>query len=155
LTAFDASDLTALDLLNIRNNDLTSLNLQNGNNANLSLINVTLNLNLDCIQIDAGFTPPFTWYKDPAAVYSDNCVNLSTGSLEVVDFDVYPNPVKNELTILTQAEIKTVKVYNLVGQEMLETTTNSIKVSHLTSGIYLLHIETETGLSETKKIIKE
>ena len=157
ITELDVSANTALTSLVILQNQLTSLNIANGNNANITNFDARFHQNLDCIQIDSGFTPPTdgTWQKDNTAFYSDDCASLSTGSLDVVDFDVYPNPVENELTILTQAEIKTVQVYNLVGQEMLETTNNSINVSHLTSGIYLLHIETETGLSEFKRIIKE
>src|SRR5690606_16412421 len=64
LTSLDASANSVLKRLWVYDNQLTSLNAANGNNANF-LDFFAENNDLDCIQIDSGFTPPTdgTWTK--------------------------------------------------------------------------------------------
>lgn len=69
---------------------------------------------------------------------------------------VYPNPVKDVLTIEANTALKRIMVYSIDGSKVLTVKNiknNSIDLSTLTSGMYLLKIETNKG-SEFKKLIK-
>lgn len=68
---------------------------------------------------------------------------------------IYPNPVISMLTISTQQEVKAVKVFNMLGQPVHETTGKTIDFSSLSKGIYMIHVDLETGASQTFKIIKD
>jgi len=65
---------------------------------------------------------------------------------------VYPNPATNLLNI-SGDWVAEVKIYNNMGQLILmQHNTNTINVSGLPNGIYLLHVETSTGNTLQKKI---
>ncbi|APY11640.1 hypothetical protein BWZ22_10470 [Seonamhaeicola sp. S2-3] len=85
-------------------------------------------------------------------------------SLSTADFDTssifVSNPVNNALSIkgLT-ANVKQVSVYSLLGQEVLsrkvdEQSSLTIDTSALTSGVYLVKMQGDSG-SYTKKIVKQ
>ena len=66
---------------------------------------------------------------------------------------IYPNPARDIVNI-SGADIANVKVFNNMGQLILtQQNTNSIDVSELTNGIYILSIELLTGNITQKKII--
>lgn len=67
---------------------------------------------------------------------------------------IFPNPVGNELNIHTNKNINSVKIYNLQGKPVLEDKKETINVSNLLKGMYVVKIITEEGES-TKKFIKE
>jgi len=75
LTSLDVSQNPALTQLWCPENNLTFLNVANGNNSNFTLMRAFNNPDLNCIQIDQGFTPPTggSWQKDPNTIYSTNC----------------------------------------------------------------------------------
>jgi len=71
--------------------------------------------------------------------------------------NVYPNPVKNVLNIVTNAKAATLKLYDASGrlvkqQQLNGKTIQQITVGYLKNGLYLLKIENATGVT-TKKII--
>lgn len=71
---------------------------------------------------------------------------------------IYPNPVSDILNIDSASKIKSVKIYDLSGKnvltEVIDTNKPAINVSSLSSGTYLITAETETGL-QSSKIIKK
>jgi photosystem II stability/assembly factor-like uncharacterized protein len=71
---------------------------------------------------------------------------------------IYPNPARDVLNISSSMIIRTVKLYNLTGQEvatvLLNKRSGSIDTSKLKPGIYLLQIEATEGI-ESKRIIIE
>lgn len=67
---------------------------------------------------------------------------------------VYPNPVADILTIKNGSDLKSIRVYNLLGQQVLESKEAVIDVSELSQGMYVLQIHTEQGM-ETKRIVKK
>ena len=75
------------------NDNITRINIANNNNNIISNFNAKNNSNLTCIQIDSGFTPPSTWYKDTTSSYSDNCTQykLSLANSTNGNIDVTPN----------------------------------------------------------------
>lgn len=87
-----------------------------------------------------------------------NATILGIAKNEIEGLKVYPNPVSNGTLNVTSANNseKQVAIYTILGQQVLQTKTNSgaINVSTLAKGAYLLKI-TEDGKSETKKLIIE
>lgn len=97
---------------------------------------------------------------DAEAIFfvAGDCQLLGVPGSTSVDFDFYPNPVNDELTIQSQEILESVYVYNLMGQMILKSTTVShgkIDLSALNSGIYLVKATFEGGITETFKIIKK
>jgi len=83
----------------------------------------------------------------------------STASLDknnTLNAQVYPNPTTGLIFISTIENISGVAVYNLIGKKVLQATNmvnNSIDVSSLSKGMYILKIAGENSIA-TKKIIK-
>jgi len=66
-----------------------------------------------------------------------------------------PNPTINIFTIdLKKETLKKAIIYNQLGQQVKEVTTNEVNISNLTEGIYFVKITSESGKTATKKIIK-
>ena len=88
-----------------------------------------------------------------------NGVSINEESLLTKQIKLFPNPVNSSLTIQTKNDkIQNVRIYNLLGQELLNTTEMSqivvhLDVSLLPNGIYIVDIETEKGrwLEKIKK----
>jgi len=81
---------------------------------------------------------------------------LSSNGFVLSQFNIYPNPVKEQFTIkLSQGlELQKVNIYNSLGQLISSTTKNSINTVNLSQGLYFIEIETTKGKA-TKKIIIE
>jgi len=71
-------------------------------------------------------------------------------------FTVYPNPVKDILTIEEQSniEIESTSIYNYLGQKLVTAQQRKIDMSNLKAGVYLLKIKLVNGQIATKKVIK-
>lgn len=75
---------------------------------------------------------------------------LSTNMPSLDEVVIYPNPTNGELFVnLPSEQIKAITVFNLFGQEVGQ----SLNLSHLTAGFYLVTIETEMG-KISKKVLK-
>ena len=83
---------------------------------------------------------------------------LSNNDIDKTKFSIYPNPVVNELRIVSDlAKIEQIIIYNLNGKQILKVDfqeNQPIDVSSLAKGMYLVKLQTENG-SLTKKMIKE
>ena len=72
-----------------------------------------------------------------------------------IKLTVYPNPVKDIMTIDGFEDVKTVNIYNLQGILMQQLTQKTFSLSDLSSGIYILEVKfTEGGVSRIK-FVKE
>ena len=74
-------------------------------------------------------------------------------------FSLYPNPVKNRLTLRFDdgTEPESVELYDLAGR-LVGTKPNgleSIEMSTMSSGVYMLRVTTKDGTSYHEKILKE
>lgn len=66
---------------------------------------------------------------------------------------VYPNPVRDELNIVSGPMVHTLFIYDLTGQEVYQTaagTAFTVPVSTLASGTYLIRYTTSTGTFTTR-----
>jgi hypothetical protein len=83
--------------------------------------------------------------------------NQSTGiedqSKEAVS--VYPNPANNQITLRTSAIIKSIEVIDLTGKAVMDIpmVRNSLDVSSLNRGIYILKAYTDSGII-TSRFVK-
>ena len=72
------------------------------------------------------------------------------------NFTIFPNPVKEkfQLQLNNTLEFKNVKLYNVFGQQVLQSKKSIINVSSLSTGIYYVEVNTNQGKG-VKKIIIE
>ncbi|GAA3587452.1 T9SS type A sorting domain-containing protein [Flavivirga amylovorans] len=102
----------------------------------------------------------FTVTKTGGGFAFDNLSVYPISTLSVTDnyrFQkavVYPNPVENILYIKNISGLKSIDVYNNLGQKVFQSNTESIDVGHLSKGMYFLQIHTDQG-TETKRVIKK
>jgi N-formylglutamate amidohydrolase len=86
-----------------------------------------------------------------------NCASLSTDENKESELIFYPNPVNDVLNLSYIQEMNVVKVYNLVGQELLRKKVNSstaqIDISNFANGTYFIQVTTETAM-KTVRVIK-
>ena len=105
------------------------------------------------------FTVTVTSSPNTAGFVFDK-LSVSAITLSMVDNDIaqktkiYPNPVKEILYIKNVLDLKSIDLYNNLGQLILQFKQESIDVSHLSKGLYFLQINTKAGI-ETKRIIKK
>jgi hypothetical protein len=82
---------------------------------------------------------------------------LSNTSFTASDFSVYPNPVADMLNVAAKDNLKSVIVYNAIGQQILHLNPDQkemqIATTKFSKGVYFIKLSTEKG-SHTLKIIK-
>jgi len=72
-------------------------------------------------------------------------------------FNIFPNPVKEQLTINTENEIiNSIKIIDVTGKtiKVFTQNTTTINVVDLAKGLYVLQVQTDKGIG-TKRFIKE
>ena len=80
---------------------------------------------------------------------------LQTPEVTVTNMKLYPNPAQNVLNIESEAAISSISISDLTGKTVMakQDPGTSIDISQLTSGMYLVRIDSDKG-STTKKLIK-
>jgi len=106
---------------------------------------ITLDNN-DWLGLSIGTRRPFTPQEITAS--------LSTNKFNTIEANVYPNPTSDILNIQTPESITNVTAYNISGQKVLQANTQTLNVSALKAGVYILKVETTKG-SATLKFIKK
>lgn len=83
---------------------------------------------------------------------------LSTPSFNLSKLEIYPNPVTNILNLDYEEEISNIKIFNLLGQEMINKNVNAntqqIDLSQLAIGTYVAKISVNNAV-KTFKLIKK
>ena len=101
---------------------------------------------------------------DPAdqVYYWDNLVlGEPLGVLEntLVDVSIYPNPTASVLNLQASQQIKSIQLFNLLGQNVLDTPVNSktsiLEVAQFNNGVYLAKVLFDNGATQTLKFIKK
>jgi hypothetical protein len=85
--------------------------------------------------------------QSPSFGAANNC-NVATNEAEANrEIIVYPNPADNELVISAEAGVTKVEVFDLVGNKLLESNSNTqqsrMDVSTLVSGLYVARVNGE------------
>ena len=76
-------------------------------------------------------------------------------SIEADSVKVYPNPATSVLNIESNKTIRQIRVFNVLGKEILKTTSKVIDVSQLNQGIYLIEIEEDNNQTIIKRFVKK
>lgn len=111
------------------------------------------------------FTVPVTFNVTAADVNpefdiitGENTVTLSAQNVnKTPDLVLYPNPAGSMVNVQVPngIEVKSAKIYNMLGQKVLEATrSTSFNVSGLSAGAHLIKLETSTGMVQLR-FIKE
>lgn len=91
-------------------------------------------------------------------VYFSKSNTLGTSKFETSSVKMYPNPVKNTLTIEANSEIQRVSVFNILGQEVMKASPKSniatLQTNELQKGVYMVTTEID-GKVSTSKVVKE
>jgi hypothetical protein len=84
---------------------------------------------------------------------------LSTVDIQKEDLgiSIYPNPAINSFKILSPLKIEKVEIFNVLGQKssVQNLKSNTIDISTLSKGIYILKVYQENAKVATKKFIKK
>ncbi|WP_312768451.1 T9SS type A sorting domain-containing protein [Epilithonimonas sp.] len=103
-----------------------------------------------------------TWESNEGYNFVFDAIGFSKSSLAVSDFNknnfrFYPNPVKDELTIVSENEVSRISIFNVAGQLVkdVEFKNNKADVSDLNTGIYIGKITLKNGQTQTIKVIKK
>ena len=95
--------------------------------------------------------------KDVYGALNPTAETLSTNSFTQFDFSVYPNPTNGLVKISTDEVLSKVEVFNLLGKRVINTaelSDNTLDVSSLSQGVYILKLTSGNAIS-TKKLIKQ
>lgn len=83
----------------------------------------------------------------------------SNPSLDLTQLNVYPNPTTDMLNVSYNDIISEVSIFDLSGRQILEKEVNQLstvlETVRLSSGTYLLKVQTQNGESSTVKFIKK
>lgn len=107
-------------------------------------------------QFDNSGAPYDAGYQLMPRSKTDIDVLVSFEGINEVSGTVYPNPTSGMVTIQANDEIAQVTVFNLVGTEVLSNTTvgNTLDISSLDNGVYILKGMTANGASFTTRVVK-
>ena len=97
-------------------------------------------------------------FQDPGsfAVISAGDATLSVETLDgEMSISIFPNPTSSILNVSHDGELN-ISVYNMLGQEILETNEKQIDISGFQKGTYILLVQNlDSGNTTNFKIIKE
>jgi hypothetical protein len=86
-------------------------------------------------------------------------IPLSNDLSNEIKTQVFPNPFENQLTILCNESLSSIKIYDMLGKELVSKSNigqnqTVLDLKYLMNGVYLLKIETANG-SKTVKLVKD
>lgn len=84
--------------------------------------------------------------------------SLSSGSFDNANFSAYPNPVKDVLNVTYSTEISSIRVINMIGQEVISkninATSTQVDMSQLSAGTYIVNVTVGDNV-KTLKVVKQ
>lgn len=100
----------------------------------------------------------FEFDNDGSGFIIDNIIikdmdQLAVNDINKTQISIFPNPSYDFINIKSDAEIKSIKIYDIKGSLIKSDNLSKIDISALPKGNYVISIETRSGI-ETKKFIK-
>jgi hypothetical protein len=89
--------------------------------------------------------------------YVDTCGHINVGIDEIKNEEritIYPNPTSAQFTITTNQQIQNINIYNILGELIIQTKSQTIDLTDQPNGIYFVQIETDKT-TFNQKIIKQ
>jgi len=98
---------------------------------------------------------PTGWFIDDVEVYATGN-GLGIDQTAETSYSVYPNPVENQLVIENGDQITQIELFQMDGKQIksIINNCNTIDVSDLSSGIYMIKLIDKNNHSTIKKIVK-
>ncbi|MFO0494800.1 MAG: choice-of-anchor J domain-containing protein [Flavobacteriia bacterium] len=93
----------------------------------------------------------FKLYIDDIHVWVEDPANIE--ELSAVSITVFPNPVKDVLTIESNSTIEKVLLTDLNGNLLFDSNSSTLDLSKLSTGFYNLHVVTQNGVI-FKKVLR-
>jgi hypothetical protein len=83
-------------------------------------------------------------------------ITPSTASIDEINnlFSIFPNPVTDVLTILSNENIENVNIYSSDGKVLIHSDLNKFNVSELNAGIYFVEVKLLNGLVKRNTFMK-
>ena len=81
--------------------------------------------------------------------------SLGVDELSKNEFTVFPNPTANLIKVQSEQQIKQIQVFNLLGQQILKVDKDSVDLSNVSKGTYMIQVEFSNGKTASQKIIRE
>ena len=80
--------------------------------------------------------------------------NAAINDADDASLVIYPNPTNSTINIEAASSVRQIAIYNVMGQEVMHArSVQSLDLSMLESGRYIVRIETENGTVSTRSII--
>lgn len=113
-------------------------------------------LNIAMGGVSGAIDPNFTQGEmliDYVRVYQNTLTIPSVdASLEV---QVYPNPATDYINVVSEFNVTSLSLYNMLGQQLLTTTGNKrLSVAQMPNGAYILKVQHEAGVISKKVVIQ-
>ncbi|MCL7753724.1 choice-of-anchor tandem repeat GloVer-containing protein [Polaribacter sp. Z022] len=100
-------------------------------------------------------SPAFAANPQYTKLIEVNTSALSIDKQNVLNVMIFPNPVKNKITINSNYQIEKLQIYTLNGQLLKEEKqTNQINIETLSKGLYVLKVTTNMGFKSQKIIVE-
>lgn len=156
MTEIDLSTLPNLDSILIHGlNGLNNLNVQNGTEAQIFSLFYTY-FNSGCVD------PISSEYNIVAEHLLNGGAPTTICTLRIAEQQkeetfIYPNPASNQIRIKSDLSINLATIYDMSGKLVYRSLISNeiINITALTSGLFLLVLETENGLKSQHKILIE
>ena len=91
---------------------------------------------------------------DVASLFANNTLSSQDFKQNDLQLNLYPNPANNFITIEMTNQAKSIEIYTILGQKVLESKNKQINVSSLAAGMYMVRIKDSENATSTKKFIK-
>jgi hypothetical protein len=98
--------------------------------------------------------PIATGYSTTDSIFRDIYVITfqDTDELSINQLNIYPNPVSDYLYIRSEMEVENVRILDLNGKEVFQSTYTTFALPEIINGIYILEVKTKTGKYLRKKL---
>lgn len=95
----------------------------------------------------------FKFYLDSMNVWKEDPVALNELTLPTIQFTVAPNPTSDVVTVFSKDAIQSVQIIGLNGELILKGTSDTLFLSNLSAGVYIIEVTTDKGVGR-QRIIK-
>ncbi len=147
-------------LYSANNVSLSQLTVENGGHLNVSVGGtITLGSGFkaqlgSAVKLSPNYNCSTGTSVAPVSISKRKDIN-KIDSTKKTDLSVSPNPAISEINIQCEEPINTISLFNINGQEVLQTKQMQIDISHLPNGIYIIRAITKDGEILQKKLIHE
>ncbi|MBP5649965.1 MAG: choice-of-anchor J domain-containing protein [Bacteroidales bacterium] len=129
----------------------TLIETENVNSTEWTEYSFTIPANAKYVAIQCNSNDVFALFIDDVAIIG---ATVNVADVETSTVNIYPNPANNVANVNANANINNIEIYSISGQKVADFTTNgtqaTINTSNMSTGMYLMKINTENGVINQK-----